>query len=87
MDFQKVKTFFMWCTILNGCLLVLSLIIAITGLDFAYSIHGRLFQIPREFLNETYYFFLGFYKIVWFVFNVVPYVALIIIGKQIASNK
>ena len=82
MDFQKVKSFCMWCTILNGCLLVFSLIIAITGLDFAYSVHGKLFQIPRESLNEAYYLFLGFYKIVWFVFNVVPYMALMIIGKK-----
>jgi len=87
MDFQKVKTFFMWCTILNGCLLVFSLMIAITGLDFVYSVHGKLFQIPRESLNETYYLLLGFYKSVWFLFNVVPYVALMIIEKQIASNK
>jgi hypothetical protein len=87
MDFQKVKTFFMWCTILNGCLLVFSLIIAINGLDFVNSVRGKLFQISRESLNETYYLLLGFYKSVWFFFNVVPYVALMIIEKKIASNK
>ena len=82
MDFQKLKAFFMWCTIINGVLLVLSVIIGIAGLDLLYSVHGKLFQIPRESLNETYYLFLGLYKIVWLVFNVIPYVSLLIIEKK-----
>ena len=82
MDFQKVKKFFMWCTILNGCLLALSVIIGITGLDFVYSVHGKLFQIPRESINAIYYSFLGLYKIVWLVFNAIPYVSLLIIEKK-----
>ena len=82
MDFQNIKTFFMWCTVINGGLLIISVIIGIVGLDFVYSIHGRLFQISRETFNMTYYFFIGLYKIVWLVFNSVPYIALLIIGKK-----
>ena len=82
MDFQKLKAFFMWCTIINGVLLVLSVIIGIVGLDLVYSVHGKLFQISRESLNATYYLFLGLYKIVWLVFNVIPYVSLLIIEKK-----
>jgi hypothetical protein len=51
------------------------------GLDFVFSVQGKLFQIPREVLNVAYYSFLGFYKIIWLVFNAVPYVALLIIRK------
>jgi hypothetical protein len=72
----------MWCTIINGVILVLSVIIGIVGLDLVYSVHGKLFQIPRESLNETYYLFLGLYKIVWLVFNAIPYVSLLIIEKK-----
>ena len=82
MDFQNIKTFFMWCTVINGGLLIISVITGIVGLDFVYSIHGRLFQISRETFNMTYYFFIGLYKIVWLVFNSVPYIALLIIGKK-----
>lgn len=82
MDFQKIKTFFMWCTILNGCLLVYSTIIGIIGPDFVYIVNEKLFQIPHEFFNEIFYLFLGLYKIFWIFFNVVPYVALVIIGKK-----
>ncbi len=82
MDFQKTKQFFMWCTLINGGLLTLSVIVNILGLDSIYSIHGQLFQIPRESFNETYYFLIGLYKIIWLVFNAVPYAALLIIGKK-----
>jgi hypothetical protein len=72
----------MWCTIINGGLLVLSIIIGISGLDLVYSFQGKLFQIPRETFNVAYYSFLGLYKIVWLVFNAVPYLALLIIRKE-----
>jgi hypothetical protein len=82
MNIQKLTTFFMWCTIINGGLLVLMIIVGIIGIDLVYSIHGKLFQIPRETINMVYYLFLGLYKIVWLVFNAVPYVALLIIRKE-----
>lgn len=82
MNIQKATAFFMWCTIINGGLLVLSLIIGLTGLDWAYSVQGKLFQIPREGLNMAYYSFLGLFKIIWLAFNVVPYVALLIIRNK-----
>ncbi|NLD37711.1 MAG: hypothetical protein GX654_12665 [Desulfatiglans sp.] len=82
MNIQKVTAFFMWCTIINGVLLVLSLIIGIAGLDLAYSTQGKLFPISRDFFNMAYYSLLGLYKIIWIVFNVVPYVAMLIIRNK-----
>ena len=82
MSIQKLVAFFMWCTIINGGLLVFSIIIGISGLDLVYNVQGKLFQIPREALNVAYYSFLGLYKIIWLVFNAVPYVALLIINKK-----
>ena len=82
MNIQKLTAFFMWCTIINGCLLVLTFILGTIGLDLVASIHGRFFQISREVLNVVYYSFLGLFKIVWLLFNVVPYIALLIIRKE-----
>jgi hypothetical protein len=82
MNIQKLTSFFMWCAIINGCLLILSLITGVTGLDWAYTLQGKLFQIPREVFNVAYYSFLGLYKIIWLAFNVVPYVALLIIKNK-----
>ena len=80
MDIQVLTTFFMWCTILNiGLLLLASLILVFAG-DFVYRIHSKWFPMPREMFNVVTYSFLGLFKSVVLIFNVVPYVALLIIG-------
>ncbi len=82
MDIQKLKSFFMWCTIINGILLVFSIALCVLIPDLIYSIHGRLFNITHETLDVLVYSFLGLFKIVWLVFNVTPYIALLIVGKK-----
>ncbi|MEN8250972.1 MAG: DUF6868 family protein [Bacteroidota bacterium] len=79
---MKLKSFFMWCTIINGTLLVFSFIFCVIVPDLLYNIHGRMFQIPAETLNVLIYSFLGIFKIFWFIFNVTPYVSLIILDKK-----
>ena len=80
MEVQTITAFFMWCTIINGAMLVFSSIMLLLAQDFVYSMHSKWFHIPRETFNVAIYSFLGFFKIVFIVFNVVPYVALLIVG-------
>lgn len=70
----------MWCTIINGVMLVLSSTMCILARDFVYRIHSKWFSIPKETFNVAVYSFIGLYKILILVFNVVPYVALLIVG-------
>jgi len=51
-----------------------------TAQDWVYSIHSKWFHIPREAFNIALYSFLGLFKIMFFIFNLVPYLALLIIG-------
>jgi len=71
--------FFMWCTIINGGLLLLWTIFFIFAPDLVYRIQSKWISLPRETFNVLFYAFLGLFKIVFIVFNVVPYVALLII--------
>jgi hypothetical protein len=80
MDFQTLTDFFMWCTIMNGALLALWAIMFILAPDLVYRTQSKWFPIPRETYNLVMYSFLGLFKIFFLVFNVVPYVALRIIG-------
>jgi hypothetical protein len=82
MDIQKLKSFFMWCTIIDGILLVFSFALCALVPDLIYSIHGKLFHIPHETINVLVYSFLGLFKIFWLVFNVTPYITLLIITKK-----
>ncbi|MEA3417950.1 MAG: hypothetical protein U9Q90_01030 [Campylobacterota bacterium] len=80
MEIEILKSFFMWCTILNGSIYLLWVLFFFIAPDFIYRQQCRWFPIPRESYNVIIYSALGFFKIVFIVFNIVPYVALLIIG-------
>lgn len=80
MDVETLRTFFMWCTIINIALMTLSFILLTALSDFVYRIHGKWFPMPRETFNVVLYSSLGIYKIAIIVFNIVPFVALLIVG-------
>jgi hypothetical protein len=80
MDIHDLTAFFMWCTIINGTLFFLSVIMCIAAPDFVYRVQSRWFPIPRESFDVVIYAFLGLFKIFFLVFNVAPYVALLIVG-------
>ena len=80
MDIITVRTFFMWCTIINAAMLIGSSLVYVFVADWVYSIHGRLFNVSRETFNTLFYSFIALYKILFLAFNLVPYIALVIIG-------
>ena len=80
MDIQTLTTFFMWCTILNVALLLLSSLMCICAGDWAYQIQSKLFSISRETFNVVIYSFIALYKLLVMVFILIPYIALLIIA-------
>ncbi len=81
MSFQKLIAFFKWCTIINIALFMLSALTVIIAPNFVYETQGLLFHLPREGFDITIYALLGFYKVIILVFNLAPYLALLIIQK------
>lgn len=80
MTIEILTRFFMWCVILNGSLYALSALVCILAPDCVYRIQARWFPLPRETYNAAIYGYFAVYKIVFLVFNLTPYVALLIIG-------
>ncbi len=78
MNLQSLRGFFMWCVILNAGVLLLTFILWISLRDFIYGIHSRWFDIDRKAFDIIFYSFIGLYKILIFVFSLVPWVALVI---------
>ena len=80
MDIQTLTSFFMWCTVINvGMLLFVALIYLLVP-NLAYRLHSRWIPISRETFDVVFYSLIQFFKIVILVFNVVPWIALVIIG-------
>ncbi len=80
MDIIIVKTLLMWCTIINVLLLALSFLVCAFAGDWIYGMHSKWFPISREAFNVAIYSFLGLFKILVLVFNLVPYLACVIAG-------
>jgi hypothetical protein len=80
MGIQTLTTFFMWCTIINGGILILWTLFFMFAPDLVYRIQSKWFPIPRETYNVVLYSFLGLLKILFLVFNVSPFVALLLMG-------
>jgi hypothetical protein len=70
----------MWCTILNFALLIFSSLMCVCAADWAFGYHSKWFSIPREAFNVAIFSFLALYKILIFIFCLMPYLALLIIG-------
>ena len=81
MDIQALTSFFMWCTIINaGFLLFVALVFMLVP-NMVYRMQTRFVPISRETFDIVLYSFMGFYKAIVLVFNVVPWIALVIIGS------
>ena len=80
MDSQTLTTFFMWCTIMNGGLLVLWTVLCLSAPDLVYRTQSRWFPIPRESFDVAIYAFLGLFKVFFLIFNLVPFLAMMIVA-------
>lgn len=81
MDIESLRLFFMWCSIINaGLLLVSFAITTIAGGGWVYRMHSRWFPMSRESFNVVIYGLIGFMKTLVLVANVVPWIVLEIIS-------
>ena len=80
MDIQTLTSFFMWCTIINSGMLVFLALIYMLAPNLAYRLQSKFIPISRETFDVVFYSFMGLFKVIVLVFNVVPWIALLIIG-------
>lgn len=80
MNLENLTDFFMWCSVINGALLLFWTSMIMSAPNLVYRIQSRWFPIPRETFDVVVYSYLGLFKIVFIAFNLVPYVALRMIG-------
>jgi hypothetical protein len=75
-DIEVVRSFLAWCTLMNWILLLVWWVgFAVAG-DWIYRVHGKWFQLSRPAFDATHYAGMAFYKILIFVFNLIPYLVL-----------
>jgi hypothetical protein len=79
-DIQTLTTFFGWCSLINGGLLVFISLWFMVAPDLVYRTQTTFFPMSRQTFSLVFYGFLGLFKIFFLVFNLVPYIALHLIS-------
>lgn len=80
MTLETLTVFFGWCSIINIAILLFTTFLLIGFKDIVTRIHSKIFRLQQHDLSLIYFTYLGHYKIAIFIFNLVPYLALKIIG-------
>jgi hypothetical protein len=79
MTISEIREMLGWCSLINFILLWLSFILLVPMRGWVYKIHSKLFPITESQFNIAVYAFMNAYKLLIFVFNIVPWIALCII--------
>ena len=82
MTFELVRGMLMWCTVINFGLLILWFVGFVVARDWIRRLHGKWFKLSEVSFDATHYAGMAIFKLLIFVFNLVPYVALLIVGDQ-----
>lgn len=76
MNVPEFTAFLGWCSLINVALLSLTSLIIFLFKAPVTTLHSQLTGLDQQTLMPLYFSYLGQYKIVILVFNIVPYAAL-----------
>ena len=81
MSLQTFTTFFTWCCILNGTVLLIWTPFVMFAPNFMYRTQSRWIDIPRPTYDILIWSFIGIFKLLFIVFSLVPYLALLLMTR------
>lgn len=79
MNLDQLTELFKWMSIINTGILILSSVLIMLLKNIMYKMHGKLFGIKEDDIALVSYQYLGMYKILVLVFNITPYISLLLI--------
>ena len=79
MEVEEIRKVLGWCSAINMGMLMVWFLVLVFARDFIFRVHTRWFKISEERFDEIHYTMMGYYKMAWALFNLVPYLALRIV--------
>ncbi len=80
MTIDLVRDALLWCFIINIGILLWWFLFFSLAHDWVYQFHGKWFKLTVDKFDTIHYAGMAFFKICIFLFNIVPYFALRIVG-------
>ena len=81
MTIYQIREVLAWCSVINVALLIFMFLVVTVLRPVVYKMHSKLFPITEAQFNVSMYAFIGAYKLLVFMFNIIPYIALSIVGN------
>lgn len=80
MTVELLQGALIWCALINYGLLLVWFLLFRFARDWLHDLHGRWFRLSEEQFDAIHYTSMALYKIAILLFNLVPYIALRIVG-------
>jgi hypothetical protein len=80
MTLETVRAVFAWCSVINMVLLLLWFLFFALAHDWIHKIHSKWFNLSVEKFDSLHYTGMVIFKICILLFNLVPYLAMRIVG-------
>jgi hypothetical protein len=81
MNIETVRSFFLWCTVINYAVLLLWVVIFWFVHDWHYRLTNRFFKVSVETYDLVNFSGIAAFKIAIILLNLVPFLALCIIDR------
>ena len=73
---HELTIFLGWSSLINIAFLLFSTLMVVVCRDWAVKTHCKMFDLDPAVVPKMYFEYLGQYKVLILVFNLVPYIAL-----------
>ena len=80
MTVELIRDSLAWCAVLNMGVLLLWFLGFMVAHDWIYQLHGKWFKLSEEKFDTIQYASMGFFKLSILLLNILPYLALRIVG-------
>ena len=85
MSIAIVRKVLLWCSVINYGVLIVWWLFFLLAHEWMYGLHSRWFHVSVEQFDTLHYAGMALYKIGILLFNLVPYIALRIVGRADAT--
>jgi hypothetical protein len=80
MTLEAIRSFLAWCTVINFGLLICWFLFMSLAHDWLYRLNSKWYNLSVDRFDAIHYSGIAFYKILVLIFNLVPYLAIRIVG-------
>lgn len=79
MDLSELRTLLGWCIVINYALLLTWFVLLMGARDWLIGVQARIFELEPERVRRDQFHLFGQLKLLILVFNIAPWVALVIV--------